>query len=185
MSLQGRLYFHQSESSLRAATHHILHSWICPGLSLAASTCWFVHVGQAAFIRTSRGQIHVVTCEPTRSGLPSKQSFWTSPTYQTLKEMHGSLAAVQELNCHTTRPDQKSATLNLIHSHKGHSLRLMQRRAPAYLSLTGSLTHRWARAAYDLPPCNNTEATELDKRLQLINGKTSDVKYLILPSPLA
>lgn len=47
---------------------------------------------------------------------------------------------------------------------------LMQRCAQAYLSSTGSLTRRWVHAAYDLSLCNDTEAAELDKRLQLING---------------
>lgn len=46
----------------------------------------------------------------------------------------------------------------------------MQRCAQAYLSSTGSLTRCWVHAAYDLSLCNDTEAAELDKRLQLING---------------
>lgn len=46
----------------------------------------------------------------------------------------------------------------------------MQRCAQAYLSSTGSLTRSWVHVAYDLFLCNDTEAAELDKRLQLING---------------
>lgn len=86
------------------------------------------------------------------------------------------LAAVQELYCdiggnaHQPLWDQKSTMLNLVCVCECRSPCLMQWCAQAYLSSTGSLTHCWAHAAYDLSLCNDMEAAELDKRLQLING---------------
>lgn len=61
--------------------------------------------------------------------------------------------------------DHKSAVLNLV-----FPLATPDATACTGLPLAGSLTRCWVHAAYDLSLCNDTEAAEQDKRLQLING---------------